>query len=85
MAEVKRGSSSGNRLCWSLQGLRLTQGYTGLSADIAGMGAPSLNHWLSKFVMEVAKKFSGRTLPRMFMLSFVPSSVIWRRKMDPKL
>ena len=27
-----------------------------LSADIAGMDALSLNYWLSKFVMEVAKK-----------------------------
>ena len=26
-----------------------------LSADIAGMDALSLNYWLSKFVMEVAK------------------------------
>ena len=28
---------------------------TALSADIAGMDALSLNYWLSKFVMEVAK------------------------------
>ena len=54
MAEVKRGSSSGIRLWWSLQGLRFTQG-TALSADIAGMDALSLNYWLSTFVMEVAK------------------------------
>ena len=30
---------------------------TALSADIAGMDALPLNYWLSKFVMEVAKKF----------------------------
>ena len=28
---------------------------TALSADMAGMDALSLNYWLSKFVMEVAK------------------------------
>ena len=33
---------------------------TSLSADIAGMDALSLNYWLSKFVMEVAKKSGGR-------------------------
>ena len=33
---------------------------TALSADIAGMEALSLNYWLSKFVMEVAKKSGGR-------------------------
>ena len=33
---------------------------TALSADIAGMDALSLNYWLSKFVMEVAKKSGGR-------------------------
>ena len=58
---------------------------TALSADIAGMAALSLNYWLSKFVMEVAKKSGGRYPPKTFMVSFVPSSVIWRRKMDPKL
>ena len=52
-----------------------------MSVDIAGMDALSLNYWLSKFVMEVAKK----SLPSLFMVSFVPSSVIWRRKMDQKL
>ena len=31
---------------------------TTLSADIAGMDALSLNYWLSKFVMEIAKKLS---------------------------
>ena len=61
MAEVKRGSSSGIRLWWSLQGLRFTQG-TALSADIAGMDVLSLNYWLSKFVVEVAKK-SGERYP----------------------
>ena len=30
-------------------------GGTALTADIAGMDALSLNYWLSKFVMEVAK------------------------------
>jgi hypothetical protein len=58
---------------------------TAVSADIAGMDALSLNYWLSKFVMEVAKKSGKDTLPRVFMDSFVPSSVIWRRKMDQKL
>ena len=58
---------------------------TTLSADIAGMDALSLNYWLSKFVMEVAKSPVKDTLPRLFMVSFVRSSVIWRRKMDPKL
>ena len=59
---------------------------TALSADIAGMDALSLNYWLSKFVMEVAKKFGGRYPPKpLFMVSFVRSSGIWRRKMDPKL
>ena len=33
---------------------------TALRADIAGMDALSLNYWLSKFVMEVAKKSGGR-------------------------
>ena len=50
---------------------------TALSSNSAGMDALSLNYWLSKFMMD------GRKL--MFMVSFVPSSVIWRRKMDPKL
>ena len=58
---------------------------TALSADIAGMDALSLNYWLSRFVMEVLKSPVEDTLPRLFMVSFVPSSVIWRRKMDPKL
>ena len=60
---------------------------TALSEDIAAeMDALSLKYWLSKFVMEVAKKSGGRyPLPRLFMVSFVRSSVIWRRKMDPKL
>ena len=58
---------------------------TALSADITGMDALSLNYWLSKFVMEVAKSPVKDTFPRLFMVSFVRSSVIWRRKMDPKL
>ena len=58
---------------------------TALSADIAGMDALSLNYWLSTFVMEVAKSPVEDILPRLFMLSFVRSSVIWRRNMDPKL
>ena len=59
---------------------------TALSADIARMDALLLNYWLSKFVMEVAKKSGGRYPPKpLFMVSFVCSSVIWRRKMDPKL
>ena len=58
---------------------------TALSADIAGMDALSLNYWLSKFVMEVTKSPVKDILPRLFMVSFVRSSVIWRRKMDPKL
>ena len=33
---------------------------TSLSADIAGMDTLWLNYWLSKFVMEVAKKSGGR-------------------------
>ena len=37
---------------------------TTLSADIAGMDALSLNYWLSKFVMEIAKKFGGRYPPK---------------------
>ena len=37
---------------------------TALSADIAGMDALSLNYWLSKFVMEVAKKSGGRYPPK---------------------
>ena len=57
---------------------------TALSADITGMDALSLNYWLSKFVMEVAKSPVKDTLPRLVMVSFVRSSVIWRRKMDPK-
>ena len=58
---------------------------TALSADITGMDALSLNYCLSKFVMEVAKSPVKDTFPRLFMVSFVRSSVIWRRKMDPKL
>ena len=46
MAEVKRGSSSGITLWWSLQDYDLHK-ITALSADIAGMDALSLNHWLS--------------------------------------
>jgi len=37
---------------------------TALSADIAGMDTLSLNYWLSKFVMEVAKKSGGRYPPK---------------------
>ena len=33
---------------------------TALSADIAGMDVLSLNYWLSKFVVEVAKKSGAR-------------------------
>ena len=33
---------------------------TALSADIARMDALPLNYWLSKFVIEVAKKSGGR-------------------------
>ena len=55
MEEVKRGSSSGIRLWWSLQGLYDLHKVTALSADTAGMDALSLNYWLSKFMMEVAK------------------------------
>ena len=33
---------------------------TALSADIAGMDFLSLNNWLSKFVVEVAKKYGER-------------------------
>ena len=58
---------------------------TALSADITGMDALSLNYWLSKFVMEVAKSPVKDTFPRLFMVSFVHSSVIWSSKMDPKL
>ena len=54
MAEVKRGLSSGIRL-WLHK-------VTALSADIAGMDVLSLNYWLSKFVVEVAKK-SGKRYP----------------------
>ena len=35
-----------------------------LSADITGMDALSLNYWLLKFVMEVAKKSGGRYPPK---------------------
>ena len=35
-----------------------------LSADIAGMDVLSLNYWLSKFVMEVAKKSGGICPPK---------------------
>ena len=58
---------------------------TAVSVDIAGMDALSLNYWLSKFVMEVAKSPVKGTLPSLFMVSFVLSSVIWGRKMDQKL
>ena len=37
---------------------------TALSADIAGMDVLSLNYWLSKFVMEVAKKSGERYPPK---------------------
>ena len=37
---------------------------TTLSADIAGMDVLSLNYWLSKLVMEVAKKSGGRYPPK---------------------
>ena len=35
-----------------------------LNANIAGMDAPLLNYWLSKFVMEVAKRSCGRYPPK---------------------
>ena len=35
-----------------------------LSADIAAMDVLSLNYWLSKFVMEVAKKWGERYPPK---------------------
>ena len=35
-----------------------------LSADIAAMDVLSLNYWLSKFVMEVAKKSGERYPPK---------------------
>ena len=35
-----------------------------LSADIAGMDVLSLNYWLSKFVMEVAKSSDGKYPPK---------------------
>ena len=53
---------------------------TALTADIAGMDALSLNYWLSKFVMEVAKGPVEDGLPRLYMVSFEPSSVIWKKK-----
>ena len=37
---------------------------TTLSADIAGMDVLSLNYWLSKFVMEIAKKSGERYPPK---------------------
>ncbi|KAL9962198.1 hypothetical protein ACROYT_G031280 [Oculina patagonica] len=37
---------------------------TAVSADIAGMDALSLNYWLSKYVMEVAKKSGERYPPK---------------------
>ena len=37
---------------------------TALTADIAGMDVLSLNYWLSKFVMEVAKTSGGRYPPK---------------------
>ena len=55
-------------------------GGTALTADIAGMDALSLNYWLSKFVMEVAKGPVEDGLPRLYMVSFVRSSVIWKKK-----
>ena len=53
MAEVKRGLFKDYDL----------HKVTALSADIAAMDALSLNYWLSKFVMEVAKKSGGRYHP----------------------
>ena len=41
-------------------GLRFSQGYRCERRLIAGMDALLLNYWLSKFVMEVAKKSSGK-------------------------
>ena len=79
MAEVKRGLSSGIRL-WLHK-------VTALSTDIARMDVLSLNYWLSKFVVEVAKT-SGERYPLKTVygiINFVHSSVNWRRKMDPKL
>jgi len=40
------------------------QKVTTLRADVAGMDALSLNYWLSKFVVEVAKKSGGRYPPK---------------------
>lgn len=37
---------------------------TAVSADIAGMDAPSLNYWLCKFVMEVSIKSGERYPPK---------------------
>ena len=38
--------------------------FTALSRDIARMDALSQNYWLSKFVMELAKKSGGRYAPK---------------------
>ena len=42
---------------------------TAVSADIAGMDALLLNYWLSKFVMEVAKKSGERYPPKSVTVS----------------
>ena len=55
---------------------------TALSADIAGMDALSLTYWLSKFVMEVAKK-SGRRYPPKTVYGIIFALI--KGKMDPTL
>ena len=45
--------------------------FTALSADIAGINVLSLNYWLSKFVMEVAKKSGGRYPPNLTAMTGV--------------
>ena len=58
---------------------------TALSADISGMDVLSLNYWLSKFVVEVAKKSGERYPPKTVYGIICALKRCLEEKMDPKL
>ena len=64
MAEVKREVQVPVLDCGGLFKDYDLHKVTALSADITGIDALSLNYWLSKFLLEVAKKSGGRYPPK---------------------
>ena len=55
-----------------------------LSTRIEDMDALSLNYWLSKFVMEVAKKSGKRYPPKTVLASYAESDATLKRRMELK-